>query len=82
MLAIPGNTNKEACGTSGNLPSPQALKIPLVSSSFQHIKNGSFYSESSSELDNQSLLQRTIASFPCEFYLFIFLVLVFELRAS
>jgi hypothetical protein len=38
MLAVPGGTNQEACGTSGNLPHPQVLELPKTSSGSQFTK--------------------------------------------
>jgi hypothetical protein len=36
-----------ACEASGNLPSPQAVKLPVANNSSQYTKKGHFYSESS-----------------------------------
>jgi hypothetical protein len=41
-----------ACGTSRNLPNPQAVKLSEANSSSQYTKKGGIDSKSSSEVDN------------------------------
>jgi hypothetical protein len=46
MFVVPGKANLEACGISGNLPSPQALKLSAANSIKQYTKKGSLLCES------------------------------------
>jgi hypothetical protein len=55
MLDTLGDTKWEA---SGNLHSPQAINIPAVCTSSQSTRKGSFYGESSPEMDNQPFYKR------------------------
>jgi hypothetical protein len=58
MVVAPGVTNLGAYRAIGNLPSPQAIELPMASSGSQYTKKESIYSKPSPEVDNPPFYKR------------------------